>query len=376
MRVAFIGCGYVADLYARTLPRHPGLELAGVMDRDAARAARFAAHHRAPVYWTLDHLLGDPSVDLVVNLTNPRAHYDVSRACLEAGKHVYTEKPLAMDFVQARELIALAAERRLLISSAPCNVLGETAQTIWKAIRSRAVGTVRLAYAEMDDGLLHRMPYRAWASESGSPWPWKDELEVGCTIEHAGYYLTWLAAFFGPAESITSFAAQTVPDKRTDQPLNMISPDFSVACLRFRTGVVARLTCGIVAPHDHRFTLVGDEGVISTDDCWNFRSPVHLRRYVTIRRSLLLQPWRRRVPLAGQASIGLPRSGATRMDFARGIADMARAIADRRAPRLSPDFCLHVCEATLAIHNALANPGTHRLTTAFDPVEPMEWARP
>lgn len=375
MRVAIVGCGYVADLYAQTLRRHGHLELVGVMDRHTARAARFAAHFGVPVYWTLEHLLADPAVDLVLNLTNPRSHYEVSRACLEAGKHVYSEKPLAMKFDQASELVKLAEDRGLMISCAPCSILGETAQTIWKALRERRIGDVRVVYAEMDDGLLHRMPYQQWQSESGSPWPWKDELEIGCTIEHAGYYLTWLAAFFGPAESITAFSAIAIPDKQTQKPLDLHSPDFSVACIKFRGGVVARLTCGIVAPHDHSLKIVGDQGVITTADSWNYRSPVWMRKLITIRRSLMLSPWRSRLPLAGRSSVHLQRQGATRMDYARGVAEMAQAISQHRQPRLNARFCLHVCELTLAIHYARETGGSHRLATTFEPLEPMLGSR-
>ena len=104
------------------------------------------------------------------------------------------------------------------LASAPCSLLGETAQTVWRALRERVVGTVRLVYAEMDDGMVFRMPYRSWVSAAGVPWPAKDEFEVGCTFEHAGYYLTWFPAFFGPARTVTAFSACLAPDKQTDVP--------------------------------------------------------------------------------------------------------------------------------------------------------------
>ncbi len=91
------------------------------------------------------------------------------------------------------------------------------------------------------------------------PWPYKDEFEVGCTLEHAGYYLGWLAAWFGPAVTVTSFASVQVPDKVPGETFAVTSPDFSVACIQFASGVVARLTCSILAPHDHSLKVVGDE---------------------------------------------------------------------------------------------------------------------
>src|SRR5262249_49461000 len=155
---------------------------------------------------TLRDVLDDPRVELVANLTNPSSHYEVSKAALEAGKHVYSEKPLAMDLDQARELVAIARAKRLHVTSAPCSVLGESAQTLWKSLRHGAIGKPRLVLAELEDGPVHLMRPQTWASDSGAPWPYKDEFEVGCTLEHAGYYITWFVAFFGPARSVTSFS--------------------------------------------------------------------------------------------------------------------------------------------------------------------------
>src|SRR5690349_1240897 len=100
MRIALVGCGYVADYYMGTLPNHPGLRLIGVMDRDEKRATQFAAYYSVPRYASLQQLLADDQIDLVINLTNPASHFEVTRACLEAGKHVYSEKPLAMTFAE------------------------------------------------------------------------------------------------------------------------------------------------------------------------------------------------------------------------------------------------------------------------------------
>src|SRR5262245_40945049 len=106
MRVAFVGCGFVADYYASTLPNYPDLELVGVTDLNPDRAARLAALWKVrTVYPTLQALLDDQRVELVLNLTNPSSHFDVSKECLSAGRHVYSEKPLATDFSEAEELV-------------------------------------------------------------------------------------------------------------------------------------------------------------------------------------------------------------------------------------------------------------------------------
>ncbi|MBW4550834.1 MAG: Gfo/Idh/MocA family oxidoreductase [Aphanocapsa sp. GSE-SYN-MK-11-07L] len=375
-QVAIVGCGFVADYYVKTLAAHPQLELRGVMDQVAERSAKFSAYHSVPVYKSLPELLADEQIEIVLNLTNPRSHYQVSKACLLAGKHVYSEKPLAMDFAEAEELVGLAEQLGLQLSSAPCSLLGETAQTLWKALRENQIGQVRVVYAEMDDGLVHKMPYQQWLSESGTPWPYKDEFEVGCTLEHAGYYLTWLVAFFGPATSVTAFSTCLIPDKETSLPLDLVAPDFSVACIQFTSGVVARLTCSIVVPHDHTLRIVGDDGVLSTKDCWYYRSPVFIKRMITIRRKTFMNPLRQNLPLLKSNYLSkFKYKGSQQMDFSRGVVEMAEAIAENRPSRLSARYALHVNEITLAIQNAWENNCTYKLKSTFAPIAPMTWAK-
>lgn len=374
MRIAIVGCGFVADYYLATLKLHPQLQLTGAMDRDSERSRRFSQFYGVPVYATLEELLADPQVEIVVNLTNPGSHFSVSQASLGAGKHVYSEKPLAMSLPEARALYDLAQSNGLYLASAPCSLLGETAQTIWKVLREKKLGTVRLVYAEMDDGMVHQTPYEKWLSASGTPWPYKDEFEVGCTLEHAGYYLTWFPAFFGPAQSVTAFSSCLIPDKQTPVPLDHNAPDFSVACVQFQSGVVARLTCSIVAPHDHSLRIIGDRGVLQMKDAWFYRSPVSIKRKINIRRSRITSPIPERCPLVGPGPKKYAYKGSQQMDFCRGIAELAGAVQENRPCRLGADYSLHVNEMVLAIQNALTESSTYRLTTAFAPVEPMPWA--
>ena len=254
MRIAFVGCGFVADYYIATLPGHPELELIGVADRDPLALARFTGFHKVRGYRSLDELLGDDRVELVVNLTNPRSHFEVSKACLEAGKHVYSEKPLAMELRRRRPWSSsrrrgdCGCRRRRAACWArphrPCgkhSASGRSAPSGWFTPRWTTAWCTG-------------WPIGAGSAPRGHPWPAKDEFEVGCTYEHAGYYLTWLPAFFGPARMVTAFSSCLIPDKGTDFPLDHNAPDFSVACITFESGVVARLTCSLVA---HTITHCG-----------------------------------------------------------------------------------------------------------------------
>lgn len=382
MRIAIVGCGYVADFYMTTLTNHAALVLAGVHDRDPARASHFARFHHTRDYGSLEALLADQSVDLVVNLTNPRSHYEVSRAALEAGKHLYSEKPLATEWLQAVELVELASRRGLRIGSAPCTVLGEAAQTVWRAVRERRIGDVRLVYAELDDGMVHLENFRSWKSASGIPWPAKDELEIGCTLEHAGYYLTWLAAMFGPAESVTAFASAQLPDKGVPNLGPPDAPDFSVGCIRFASGVAARITCSIIGAHDHTLRLFGDKGTLVVKEAWDFGSPVLLQKWTPFtfraeRRSPALAHVAvgpRRIPLVRPPRFRSKGPGARPIDFCRGIAELGDAVRENRPARLSGDFSLHITEMALTLHAPREMGSPRRMTTTFAPMEPMPWA--
>jgi predicted dehydrogenase len=361
MRIAFVGCGYVADFYAATLPNHPALELVGAFDRNPERQHAFTEHYGVPGYPDLAALLDDARVELVVNLTNPGSHAGITRAALLAGKHVYVEKPIALDLSEASELAALAADRGLRLGSAPCNLLGEAAQTAWRSLRRGDIGTPRLAYAELDAGPILRMPFQTWVSASGAPWPYLDEFRTGCTIEHAGYYLTWLTAFFGPATSLTAFAAPVTPNPHLAAAGEPPVANFATATLSFAGGVVARVTGGLVAPADRSLRIVGDDGVLTVEDCGRYESPV----------------WLTRSPGAPPEPVPLVRSvgrlhgydDVHQMDFARGVADLATG----DVPHLPCDHALHVLELTLAIAGATGGVVT-RPETTFAPVPPMPWA--
>ena len=191
----------------------------------------------------------------------------------------------------------------------------------------------------------------------------------GRSSSHAGYVTSWLPAMFGPVESITGFASCRIPEKSGTV---VDGTDLAIGVLSFNSGVVARVSCSLIAPHDHSLRIVGDDGVISTDDTWFYDSKVWLRRSVNIRQRHQQLP-RRRIPLLGSSARYRYRGGH-QMDFARGIADLADAIAHGRAPRLSARYCLHVNEITLALSEALREQASYTMTTTFDPIAPMSWA--
>lgn len=385
MKLAIVGCGYIAESYASALPHHPELRLVGAWDRDPERLAAFAKRWSCRQYESAAELLADGEVELVANLTNPRSHASVTRAALEAGKHVYSEKPLAMSGEEAGALVDLARARGLMLASAPCSMLSETAQTMWRALRAGVIGKVRLAYANFDDGMIapNLAPWN-WRNPAGTAWPAKDEFEVGCTFEHAGYALTWLAAFFGPARHVTSFAACLLPDKGV--AVDFMAPDFTSGCIEYGGGVVARVTCSLIAPQDKSLTIVGDKGILRVDNVRHERCPVRCRPYelgrvgaAIERRIDSLRDWFglpslsagwtswRTYPYVAKAPAWL--AGPKAVDFLRGPSEMAAARRDGRACRLSPELGRHIVDVVDALQHPAA--GRSSIMSSFPSIEPL-----
>lgn len=401
-RIGIIGCGFVFDHYMTTIGRHRGLEIAGVTDIDRARVKTVVAYYGVPEAPSTEALLADPSIDIVVNLTSIPSHYEVTKAALVAGKHVYSEKPFVTDMAEARELVALAERQGVRLSCAPSNLLGATAQTMWKVVADGAIGDARIVYAEFDDNPIYLRQPEHWRSRSGAPWPYLHEYEMGCTFEHVGYHLSWMCGIFGPVASVTAFSKVTVPDK-TDRPLDPgDTPDFSVACLDFVSGVVGRVTCSIAAPYDHRMRIIGNAGMVHADTYRHYECPVYVEPFgpVTL-NARNLRTLRaggvvprafgvggRRVPLARSVAPGgepgsdreartfnpktmldrWRRDQVGQQDKCIGVAELADAVAAGRPHFPSTDFTLHLTELTLAIQGAGTTSAPHHMETTFEPL--------
>ena len=404
MKIAFVGCGYVFDIYMRTRWAHPELEVCGVFDIDVARSAVVSRLYGFHIYPSYEALLADPSVQIVVNLTSIRSHYDTVKRALEAGKHVYSEKPLTTELAKSRELAALAQSRGLVLTGAPCNLYCDAISTMWKAVRDGAVGKPVLVYAELDDNPAHLMNLEQVQSPTGAHFPYVEELQEGCTVEHVGYHLVWICAMFGPALAVTAYS-QVLIEHKTETPLSPAdTPDYSVACLSFANGVTARITCSWVAPRDHRFSIIGAEGEISADNIFHDQSHVRLERFSKVglsgrkaytvrthpligrligiggRRLALVRRWKSHA-VEAERGVGrslkhkfvswLRRREIYAQDKLLGIAEMVRAMREERSQLMSPDFLLHLNELTLLIQRAGPEGIATTPKTTFTPIEPL-----
>ncbi len=405
MKIAFVGCGYVFDIYMRSKWAHPELEVCGVYDIDNERANTVHKYYDYHLYPNYETLLADPAVKIVINLTNIESHFEVSKRALEAGKHVYSEKPLTKNVDQTRELFALAESRGLVFTGAPCNLYCDAISTMWKAVRDGSIGKPVLVLAELDDSPIHLQHMDKVTSPTGAPFPYVEEFQEGCTVEHIGYHLVWICAIFGPVISLTAFSKLLIAHK-TDTPLSPPdTPDYSVACLNFQNGVTARITCSWVAPRDHRMRIIGLEGEICADSYCHDQTPVRLERFSTVglvaRKAyhLRTQPLLgrlfgisgRRIPLirrwkshAVKEEQGGGRSIKQKLiswirsrevyaqDKFLGIAEMARAISENRQQPMPPDFLTHINEITMLVQQAGPEGIAIKPSTCFKPFEPLQ----
>jgi predicted dehydrogenase len=364
--IAFIGAGFVADYYMTTLANHPQLRLAGVWDSDSVRLKQFCSYWKVRPYASEAESLSDADVTIIVNLTTPESHYAVNRAALLADKHVYCEKPLAMTAEEARELVALSAQKGLVLAGAPANALSDARAHCADILASGIIGTPRLAYAEMEDGPVFHNKWQDWRSRSGAKWPAVHEFEIGCTLEHAGYAASWLVSLFGPVANVAAFSALTFPNKGPGTENLVLGPDFSVGCLTFRSGLVARLTSGLAAPRDRSLTIAGDKGMLVVRDLWDNRSPIHVE-LAGAKRPLLHRlvdrlewQFQRKFPfrLTAGTPVAYPHRAAkntlpaypSQIDFVRGIAAQADAIRDGTQPFFAGETALHLTDIVLALN--------------------------
>ncbi len=350
---AIVGCGNIARAYAGDLKTYGDIALRGFQDLEPARAEALAREFGGRAYASLDEVLADPSVGLVVNLTIHQAHEKVTNRSLAAGKHVHTEKPLALTYVAAQRLVELARRKRMRLSCAPTTYLGESQQTAARELRRGAIGRVRLIYAEMNHGRIE-----TWHP---NPVPFYD---VGVLWDVGIYPLTLLTAFLGPVRGVAAQQRSLLTDRKdkTGQPFTVSRPEFITAVLDFVSGEVARLTCNFYTNGSKQGSSIefhGDGGTLVLGNVFMFNSAVERCGYGE--------------PLAAVPPV---RPGVTGVEFARGVQDLAAALRERRPHRAGAAHAAHVIEIMEAIDSSARSAGIGvPVESRFEPPAPMEWAR-
>ena len=340
--IGVVGCGSISSTYMRNAALFGGVELRACADLSADLAASRAAEYGIRAL-SVDALLGAEDIDLVLNLTVPNAHFDVSMAALSAGKHVFTEKPLATTAAQGRLILAEARRRDLALGSAPDTFMGAAGRLARRLIAEGAIGEIVTGTAfMMGRGMEHWHPNPAFYYQPGG----------GPVFDMGPYYLTMLVNLLGPVARVTAVG-------RTGAPERLISADGPLKGTRFPVGTatsvmaLVEFTAGAVVTLGMSWDvfrhsippieLHGTAGSLRLPDPDTFGGTLAISRSGA--------PWEAlRVDDVLHGAINWPFAEPDRANYRMlGVADLAAALKDGRAPRASGVLALHVLEVMEAI---------------------------
>ncbi len=325
MRIGVAGCGNISDTYFRNLPKFAGLELVACADLEPARAEAKAAQYGLRAL-TTEALLSDPDIDLILNLTVPKAHSAINLKALSAGKHIYTEKPLAVAREAGRETLALAREKGLRVGAAPDTVLGCGLQTLRQLLDDGVIG-VPVGYS----GFMGSSGPEAFHPDPDFFY----QPGAGPLFDIGPYYLTALINLFGPARRVTSIARATHAQRtissqpHAGQKIQVNTPTHVNATLEFASGATGTLvTSWDVGVHRQpNLDLFGSLGTLALKDPNTFGGPILLRM-------LGEKDWTE-VPLTHGYNTNLR---------GLGLADLAAAEREGRPHRANGEVAYHVLD--------------------------------
>jgi predicted dehydrogenase len=329
MNVGIVGCGVISEQYAANSSAFESFDLVACADVLPVRAEELAAAHELTAL-PVDELLADRGLDIVLNLTPSAEHAAVTRAALAAGKHVYTEKPLALDVSEAAELIREAARRGLRIGCAPDIFLG---------------GAYQAARELIDEGAIGQPLAVAAAMLVGGPDAWHPSPEqfyrdgAGPLLDMGPYYLSAIVALIGPIRRVTGFASVRRSKRRVmvglqaGEEFSVGTPTHTSATMELDRGVTASLVASFDATDRYvcDFVVHGTGGDLSLPDPNAFEGPLRIRQG---RGDWEEATYASRGPCEGRGI---------------GLAEMAEAIAERREHRATGQLGLHVVDVARSI---------------------------
>ncbi len=329
VKVGVVGCGQISRAYLENLTGmlSPVTQVVAVCDLIPERAQERAKQFRVPRVCPTEELIGDPGIELVVNLTMPAEHHQLTMAALAAGKHVFAEKPLSVNCQLGKEIIDTAASKGLLLAGAADTFLGEALQASRRLIDEGAIGTPISAQALMAAGHSSERYYNIF---------------TGPMFDMGPYYLTAMLSMLGPVARVTG-SAQT-PFAEKPYPANspehgkmwkVTRPGNISGVLDFANGTVGVITTTAEAGSGcNRLEVYGSEGTLVCNDPNSYTGPLELHG-------------RKKEPEKIALPEGFPAWGR-----GLGVAELAQAIRQQRQPRASGALMYHVLEIAHGIHQA------------------------
>ena len=345
IKVGVIGCGRISHIYLQAPQTFSILDIVNCTDLDMELARAQAERYHIPRVSSVEELLADPEIELVINLTIPRAHAEVGLAVIGAGKALYSEKPLATSREQGRQILEAAQAQEVRVGCAPDTFLGGGFQTCRQLIDEGAIGTPVAANAFM---LSH-------GPENWHPNPdFYYQPGAGPLFDMGPYYLTALIALLGPIRRVTGTATATFPERMiTSEPrhgtrITVNTPTHIVGVMDFASGATGVLETSFdVWSHQLPFIeIYGTEGTLSVPNPNTFGGPVRLRRADE-------SDWRE-IPLTHEY---------TKNSRGIGAADMAYALRSGQPHRANGELAYHVLDTMQAILEASIE-GKHIIITS------------
>ncbi|MFI6424323.1 Gfo/Idh/MocA family protein [Promicromonospora sp. NPDC050880] len=349
--VGVIGAGNISTQYLENLTRYADVEVRFVADLDLARAAAQAEAYGVPASGTVDELLARDDVDVVVNLTVPAVHADVGHRILAAGKHVWSEKPLALDAPAAAALLADAQARGLRVACAPDTVLGAGLQTALRAIARGDIGEPLTATT-----MFHVPGPESWHPSPGFLFA----RGAGPLFDMGPYYVTTLVHALGSATRVQAVASTSRTTRvigsgpRAGEVFDVEVPTHHAALIEFGPGRSAQSTFSFqhALPRSGFVEVNGTEGTIVLPDPNGFDGDSALWRYGSDEPTVL------------------PAQGA---GYGRGagVVDLVRSVRDGRTERASGALAAHVLDVLLAVRDAAETGRAVEIASTVAPVAPL-----
>lgn len=353
LTIGIVGCGMISGIYLQNFRRFDYLRVGACADLDPRRAEARATEFGVPKACSVEELLADPTIDIVVNLTVPAAHAAVNLGAVHAGKHVYAEKPLTMTRAEGLELLAAARQRGLRVSCAPETFLGAGLQTCRRLIDSGAIGQVVGASAFMlGDGPEGWHPDPEFFYQPGA----------GPLFDMGPYYLTALVHLLGPVRRVSGSARITRAQRvigsqpKAGTMITVNTPTHVAGVLDFEGGPIGTLVTSfdVLAHSMPPIEIYGTQGTLSVPDPNTFGGPVRLRQAGD-------RDWHA-VELShgnAQNSRGL------------GVADMARGLLTGRSHRASGDLAYHVLDVMQAMLDTATQDSAVRVESTVERPAPL-----
>ena len=354
-KIGFVGCGAISGIYLKNITElFKELEIAGVCDLIPERAKKAAEEYNIPkVYGDMHELFADADVDIVLNITRPYEHFDVTMEAIKAGKNVYAEKPLGASLDEGILLVQAAKEKGVFIGGAPDTFLGAGIQTCRKLIDDGYIGDIVGASAFMV-GRGH---------ESWHPDPeFYYKYGGGPMFDMGPYYLTTLVNLIGRVTSVSGMAKASFKERTiTSEPKNgtiikVEVPTYITGQMQFESGAIGTIftTFDAYAAQVPRIEIYGSEGTLSVPDPNTFGGPVRL--YRPEKREFLEIPLTFDYP---ENSRGL------------GLADMAKALKTGREFRADSHLTFHVLEIMSGIIESAAAKKYIKINSGPERPKPM-----